>query len=303
MQTLQIVWRAVWMAFSLVILVIAVEICLQGKNHIFFRREHGESKIWRERMKVRWETMLKCWRMLLLPIPRVIGIAIFWRFIIFDNDIHFTEKFEVIATAAWIVVIGVAYDLIYSKALDIVLTRHQKMRDAIKVPDWIELSSEEPDQPATQQKIIKASDAFLTYVRLLDDHLSPLLRLLVIVLSVCLLGCFASLKYPDALCGTCCMASLSYLFVVLYMVLMEIDTSALGIFVNKNVSPFWEEVDVKAFRTEWRAEEQKRFREHAKGWDKKLFHNRGGTKEQSAQFIFDLLGRLKRSKGGKNFLS
>ena len=262
MQTLSTVWHIVWILVLIGFGVILVEILFQGKRHWFLRRDHDENKNWGTRMKTRLEELKKCLKMLMRPIPKVIGVVIFWR-VLYANGLYFTERFEMIATAAWIVVIGVLYSLIYSKEMEICFNRLQKLRNACRMPDW--LQSVEASRLTQQERGIELTKALSTYVLMIDDNLSPALRALVIVPSLLLVGSFMVLKYPDALSGGCCMATISYLLCMFYMVLMEVDNVSGGLY-HTRIPPKWKSLNVKAIRKDLRDKEQEHFERHTSSW-------------------------------------
>ena len=271
MQTLQAIWHILRMAAVIALLVLVVEIVMQGKNHHLIKREHGESKIWLERMKERLRVLRKCLRMLIRPIPRAGGAVALW-FVLYYEGLYFPEKFETVAIAGLVLVISMFYTLIFSTALTFCLRRFQRLRDACRMPDW--LQSTEAADMSKQQKSIELTKALRTYVLLIDDNLPPLMRALVIVPSLLLVGVVMLVKYTDALCGVCGVGIVAYLLTMFYMILMEFD-GIYNSFYQTKIPQLWRGLNVKAIRNCCRESEQVWFKQHTASWGPGLFSGGG----------------------------
>jgi len=68
------------------------------------------------------------------------------------------------------------------------------------------------------------------------------------LLSWSVLGAFIGLPYPDAFSGFACIGSTSFLFGLVFFVIMEIDNPLAGIWFIKNVHHEWMKMDVKVWR-------------------------------------------------------
>lgn len=177
-----------------------------------------------ERMVRGIETALKCFFLLLLPVPFSAGVTAFWYFVFYTHGIYFSEKIENITTAAWIPTFGILYGLIAAIVLSTVWSEYKSMRTAIKRYD------------------------INTFVDLRDEEMSPLVHTLLFVLSGSVLLAFMGLKYPDIQSGIILIASTTYLFALIFFVVIEIDDPTSGIWFIKSVHKEWLQIDVKKWR-------------------------------------------------------
>ena len=215
--------------------VILLGVLQQGKGYFLFRREFGEQRTWRGRWKVTIDVLAKCIRMLLLPLPFAVCATLFWRFNLFDKNVHLHEHFEGIATAAWIAVYAVFYGGVVIGVLMKVWDQYLRMREAVKDYNIDE------------------------FMKLRDEELSPLFHLLMFMMSVSLLAGFMSLKFPDMVCGLICISGVSYLEALIFFVIVEIDDPCGGVWVIKSIPREWLVVNAKEWRKKRDAEKHAAF--------------------------------------------
>jgi predicted histidine transporter YuiF (NhaC family) len=81
-------------------------------------------------------TFVKTVLLLIEPLPSAYGAVYFWRHVLYDNDIHLSEKAEGIATAAWIPTFGFLYSLLLALLITTVWTEYKSIRTAVKKYDF-----------------------------------------------------------------------------------------------------------------------------------------------------------------------
>ncbi len=168
----------------------------------------------------------KCLWMLFRPIPAVIAACLLWYFVFFRNNLYSSENLEIIMI--WISVFGILYGLIEAVILTTVWNEYKTMRIAVKRYD------------------------FDTFVDLRDEEISPLVHTLTFVLSGAILLAFMCLKYVSLQSGLLFIGSTTYLFVLIFFVIYEIDDPCAGLWYIRNIPKEWLEIDVKKFRHEER---------------------------------------------------
>jgi len=181
------------------------------------------------------ETTLKCFLLLSLPLPSTVIIITIWYFSIYRYHIFFAESMEGIITAAWIPIFGVLYSIFAAIVLSTVWNEYKTMRKAVKRYD------------------IEA------FIDLRDEEMSPLIHVLIIVLSLAVLGAFMGLKYPNFWSGALLISSTSYLFALVFWVIVEIDDPCSGIWFIKNIHKEWLNIDPKSWRKKRQEEAQTKF--------------------------------------------
>lgn len=204
---------------------------------IFRRGFHGPNG---ERTKILkfLETAIKCTLLLLLPVPFAIGATLFWYFLLFKQAIHFGESMELIITSAWIPTFGILYTLMAAIVLSTVWAEYKSMRTAVKRYD------------------------FQTFADLRDEEMSPLVHVLLVVLSTAVLGAFMGLKYPSPMSGACLISTTAYVLALIFFVIIEIDDPCGGIWFIKNIHKEWLEMDVKKWRARKAQEKREEFLKH-----------------------------------------
>ena len=168
----------------------------------------------------------RCLQMLYKPIPAVIASCLFWYFVFYRNEIFFKETGEIVVN--WISIFGILYGLLAAVVLSTVWGEYKMMRTAVKRYD------------------------FDTFADLRDEEISPLIHTLMFVLSGTILIAFMSLSYVTFSSGVIFIASTTYLFVLMFLVVYEIDDPCAGTWYIRNIPKEWLEVDVKKFREEER---------------------------------------------------
>lgn len=188
--------------------------------------------------------VMKCLQMLYKPIPAVIVACAIWYFGFYSNNLHLSENIEIIMI--WVSIFGILYGLLEAVVLTTVWNEYKAMRTAVKRYD------------------------FDTFADLRDEEISPLVHTLNFVLSGTILLAFMCFKYVSLQSGFIFIASTTYLFTLLFLVIYEIDDPCSGTWYIRNIPKEWLGVDVKKFREEERykkgreifAEKQKRMTEN-----------------------------------------
>jgi len=204
---------------------------------VFRRGFHGPNGTRTKVLKF-LETSIKCALLLLLPVPFAVGAAIFWYFLLFKQEIHFGESMELIITSAWIPTFGILYTLMAAIVLSTVWAEYKSMRTAVKRYD------------------------FETFVDLRDEEMSPLVHVLMVVLSIAVLGAFMGLKYPSPISGILLISTTTYVLALIFFVIIEVDDPCGGIWFIKNIHQEWLAMDVKKWRAKRAQDARKKFLEH-----------------------------------------
>jgi hypothetical protein len=178
------------------------------------------------RLKKTIVMVLKCLWMLLEPIPAVVIACTMWYFIFFKNNLYISENIEFIMI--WTSMFAIFYGLLEAVVLTTVWNEYKTMRTAVKRYD------------------------FDTFVDLRDEEISPLVHTLTLVLSGAILLVFMCLKYVSLQSRLLFIGSTSYLFVLIFLVIYEIDDPCSGLWYIRSIPKEWLEIDVKKFRKEER---------------------------------------------------
>lgn len=214
---------------------------LQGKHYFLLKnRQYGRKVGFKKILKRDFTTMFKCLWMLILPIPYTLSAVFVWYFVFYTQNIYFDPTFEGIAITALIPGFFILYSLIVAILLSVLWTEYKTMRMAVKKYD------------------------LETFMDLRDEEMSPLVHTLVFVLSACVLGGFMILNYTDVTSGIICIASTSYLFALVFFVLVEIDDPCSGIWVVGSIPKVWLHIDAKAWRDRRNSDAHRMFIEKLK---------------------------------------
>ncbi len=193
-----------------------------GASGIFRKKRHHKS--FKERLNNKLETIFKSTLLLVWPTFFAALVACGWYFFLFKHDIHFNDGVNDIIATAWVGVFGILYSLLATMALNTVWSEYKSIRTAVKRGDLD------------------------TFVDLKDEELSPLMYVLVSVVSIAVLGGFVFLKYPDAISGGIIVYGVSFLLILLLLVVAEIDDPCAGLWFIKNIPDEWLKVDPREFR-------------------------------------------------------
>lgn len=189
--------------------------------------------------------VIKCLQMLYKPLPAVILACLFWYFVFYKNQIFLKDDGEIIVT--WISMFGILYGLLAAVVLSTVWTEYKAMRTAVKRYD------------------------FDTFSDLRDEEISPLVHTLMFVISGMILVAFMLLRYANMGSAIMFIASTTYLFVLLFLVIYEIDDPCAGTWYIKNIPKEWLEIDIKRFREEERYKKGREAfeakRKYGRRWD------------------------------------
>lgn len=178
----------------------------------------------RESFYSKLEITTKCLMLLLFPTPFTVAISLIWYYFLYKNDIYFNDKLEGIVTTAWIPTFGILYSLLAAIIISTVWTEYKAMRVAVKKYD------------------------FETFIDLKDEEMSPLVHALMLVLSGSIMAAFMGFKYPDVISGIMLISSTSYLFLLMFFVVREIDDPCSGIWIIKSIYPEWLAIEAKEYR-------------------------------------------------------
>lgn len=177
-------------------------------------------------MRRRIDIISRCLQMLLKPIPAMIIACAIWYFLFYKNDLYVSENIEFIMI--WVSMFGILYGLLEAVVLTTVWNEYKQMRTAVKRYD------------------------FDTFVDLRDEEISPLVHTLTFVISGTILLTFMCLKYVSAESGFLFIGSTTYLFVLIFLVIYEIDDPCTGLWYIRSIPKEWLQIDVKKFRHEER---------------------------------------------------
>lgn len=192
---------------------------------IYKRSQPSKSRTKHQRTRHELELTVKCILMLVvLPAFPTWFAMLFWKRVFWERAVHLPPELEVIATAAWVPVIGLLYCLFATVVLACVWGEYKEMRRAIKRCDLD------------------------TFVDLRDESMSPLMHSLMGAVACALLLSFMSLHYPDYTSGLICVGTTAYLLVLVAFVVDEIDDPCAGIWFIKDIPAEWLAIDVEDHR-------------------------------------------------------
>lgn len=181
----------------------------------------------KERWAKRFVIVLKCMLMVAAPMLVVPFVAAFWYYFIYTDGWHFSGKMENIVTtalfASQLILFGMMVTFL---ALDPVCREYKRIRFAVKKGD------------------------IDTFMLLRDESLSPVVHTLIFVFSVVMLGTMMAIEYPSATAGLICVCTLTYLLVLTFIVVVEIDNPCSGLWYIKDIPEEWLKKDVEEYRRE-----------------------------------------------------
>ena len=193
-----------------------------------------------QRLQRGFETLIKSSILLSLPFLFTLPTLLLWYFVAFKYDLHFDEKMENIAVAAWIPILGILYCLLVAEIFRTVWGEYKEMRMSIKEYDLEKFMS------------------------LRDEELSPLCYILITVLSLILVASFMALKYPNVADGVLTIGTVSYILNLMFFMVREIDDPCCGVWFIKTIHPEWIEMDYKEYREEMWKMRRIEYKEHLK---------------------------------------
>src|SRR5690348_11375409 len=196
-----------------------------------------------ESIKKKIAMVIKCIQMLYRPIPAVIVACLFWYIFFYKNKLFLSDGGEIIVT--WISLFGVLYGLLAAVVLTTVWNEYKMMRTAVKRYD------------------------FDTFADLRDEEISPLVHTLMFVLSGMILLAFMCQNFVSLYIGLLFIGSTTYLFILLFLVIYEIDDPCAGTWYIKNIPKEWLDIDVKKFREEERYKKGRELFEDKRKYKKK----------------------------------
>ena len=154
----------VWFLSLLAMLFVAGTLLQLGDYFLMRQGVDEEDNKFFARVTKKMLTLIRCVRMLLLPALFSVAIVAIWQVELFARDLHLHEKFEGIGTAGWVTITGILYSLIVTTILGNLWEEYKRIRMAVKQYDLD------------------------TFMDLRDEELSPLVYLLLFVLSMFVLG-------------------------------------------------------------------------------------------------------------------
>jgi hypothetical protein len=174
--------------------------------------------------------------LVVLPIPPMLALLALWYFVLFQNDVHFEQKFETISAACGAVLMATAYlclfGIVSAKALD----KYDRCEDVVEAVD--------------HEK----------YLELRYRHINPLTHVFLGLLSWLTMFTMLGFDYPSLLDGLIFIAVFGYLFGLLFFWLIQIDHPFIWLWAI-DIPDCWKNIDEKALREERRAELERAFKE------------------------------------------
>jgi len=161
----------------------------------------------------------------MFPIPFAGAFALAWHHFLYIKSIHFSPDMEAIITCAWIPTLGLFYAILAGLLLSTVWDKYKTIRLAVKDYD------------------------IDTFANLRDENLSPLMYVLLCVVSSVLMTALFGMKYHDWLCGCFIISTTTYIFTLVVFIIMEIDNPFSGLWFIRRVHSGWLELNVKEWRT------------------------------------------------------
>jgi len=189
-------------------------------------REKKTRKTIRERMQKASEAATKIVIMITCPaVPATISVCLWYQFL-FKHGMCFDGKSENIVVGGWLVFCGVFYGLLASGVFGNVYNEYKDIRMANK-----------------EYNIEK-------FMNLVDEEISPLVYVMIIVSSLPILAGFLLLDYSRAIYGIAIIGSTAYFLFFFLFVISEIDDPCAGIWFIKNIHEEWLDIDPKLWREE-----------------------------------------------------
>jgi energy-coupling factor transporter transmembrane protein EcfT len=197
---------------------------IQGKHFFLFKKRPGRHMSRREHLKRRVDTIIRCTWMLIMPVPTILGVWIFWYYKVHLSGYHLCDIGNSSGATILISSCTFIYGLLANNAIGIVWGQHIRMRDAVK------------------------NNQIDVFMNLKDEELPPLVHLLLMVLSSLIVFGVMTLNYRDLLSGTICVSAITYLFALIFYVIVDIDDPMTGVWVIRDIPKLWFEIDAKKWR-------------------------------------------------------
>jgi len=179
----------------------------------------------RSRVEKYGELAIKGIILFAIPLPFAAFFTWVWYHWIFSRGLYFNGEMETIITCAWIPMLAIWYGLVTTRVLDTVWTEYKAMRAAAK----------------------RGTRGVISFVRLRDERVSALIHAVICALSVVILVAFMVIKYPGVWGGVCAIASTSYLLVLVFIIIKEIDNPCGGLWFIRRIPPLWLGINTRRF--------------------------------------------------------
>lgn len=186
-----------------------------------YRFKRRGSEAWRKLFRKFAEGVLKCSFLLLFPLPATGLLVSFWYLILFQNSLYLNTAEQDIALNAWVPMFGVIYGLFAALVLSGV---NKKLCDA---HDAVDEHNEE------------------LFMRICDAEVSPATHGLMSLLALAVISGFMALHYSSAWGGMIVVGTTTYLFALIFWVVVEFDDPCHGIWFIKSIRPEWLSKDPK----------------------------------------------------------
>lgn len=204
--------------------------------NIFKKNGYPECTI-KESLCSKLETVKKSLTLLFFPAPFVVLISLFWYYFLYKNNIHFNDNLDYVVITILVSFFGLLYSLLAQSIISAVWNEYKAMRLAVKKYD------------------------FETFINLRDEEMSPLMHVLMLILFVFILSVFMGFQYPNIISGIIIISATSYLFLLMFFVVREIDDPCSGTWIIKSIPPEWLLIDAKEWRKEHIKKEREQFKE------------------------------------------
>ena len=191
---------------------------------MFYRRKKYKKRKPVQQFKHHLELLVKCFIMIIVPVPIAGAIGLVWYEFFYRNGIHLEQEVEAILSAAWIPIFGILYSLMAAIVVATVWGEYKLMRKAVKRRDLD------------------------TFTDLRDETMSPLVHTLIGMLSFFLLVSFMLLNYPTPISGFIVIGSTAYLLTLILFVVIEVDNPCAGLWFIKDIPDEWLTLDVEEYR-------------------------------------------------------
>ena len=191
---------------------------------LFYKRKRHFYPM-RKRIARGWETFLKCLALFLVPTAVSTLVSFGWYYWLFIPDRNFGDGMQELIATAVLPTLGIIYGIMVAAiAVQTVWGEYKNMRLAVKRYDLD------------------------TFMDLRDEELSPLIHVIVGIVSFGMLAGFLVLKYPAAVKGATVIFGITFLLVLMYVVAREIDDPCAGLWYIKGIHEEWLAIDPKEYR-------------------------------------------------------
>ena len=171
------------------------------------------------------ELILKSIILFTLPAFVSAPISWLWYHFLYRREIFFDGKMEGIVTCAWITTFSLLYAMITALILNTVWNEFKAMREAIK----------------------EGPLGIISFMKLRDEKVSPLIYMVIHALSAFILVAFMVLKYPSALGGIATVSATSYVFMLVMRIIKEVDNPCHGLWYIRRIPDLWLTIDADEF--------------------------------------------------------